>query len=335
MTAATTSAGVPVSPAPRLLDECLRAATLAPSSHNTQPWRFRLIGENIDLIADRTRALPANDPFDRELTISCGAALFNLRAAAAARSRVALVDEFPFPDDEDLLARVTLCTGLQSDIPNAASLDAVIDKRRTYRKRFLDEAVDQTTIDSLVLAAECEQCLASPIAGPTQRERAAELIAEADETLWNDATWRREISSWMHPQRKNEGFLIPGLSQRAAQIVVRSFDLGSGVAARDQQILEGTPLLLVIGTPADEVADWLRAGQALERILLTACAAGLQASFLNQPIHVDRLRTRLRDLAPRALVPQVLLRLGKPAEVLAPVVRRPLTDVSGGVLIES
>ncbi len=55
-----------------ILDDCLAAAVAAPSAHNTQPWRFRLLRETLDLIADRTRALPANDPYDRELTISCG-----------------------------------------------------------------------------------------------------------------------------------------------------------------------------------------------------------------------------------------------------------------------
>ena len=59
-------------------------AILSPSSHNTQPWRFRTSDTAIDVFADRTRALPVNDPEDRELTISCGCALFNLRAAAAA-----------------------------------------------------------------------------------------------------------------------------------------------------------------------------------------------------------------------------------------------------------
>jgi nitroreductase len=59
-------------------------AVLAPSSHNTQPWFFLLGKPHIDLLADRTRALPVNDPEDRELTISCGCALMNLLLAAAA-----------------------------------------------------------------------------------------------------------------------------------------------------------------------------------------------------------------------------------------------------------
>jgi hypothetical protein len=108
---------------------------------------------------------------------------------------------------------------------------------------------------------------------------------------------------------------------------VRTFDLGSGIAARDQQLLESSPLLLLIGSAEDDAEHRLHVGEALQRVLLTACVAGLQASYLNQPVHFDRLRSRLRQLAPRALVPQILLRLGEPADALAPVVRRPLSEV--------
>jgi len=261
---------VPSTTSPHILEDCLAAAVTAPSAHNTQPWRFRVLRETLDLIADRTRALPVNDPYDRELTISCGAALFNLRTAAAARGWAALVDEFPFEDDPDLLARITLCSDMPAGIEDAKRLAAAIPVRRTYRKRFSDQAPRQTDIDSLILAAERESCFAAPIGGDVRREAAVACISEADELLWNEPSWRREIASWMHPQREHEGFAIPGLSRKSAELVVRSFDLGSGVAARDSKLLEGTPLLLVVGTAGDEPADWLHCGQALERVLLTA-----------------------------------------------------------------
>jgi len=65
------------------LSFCVNYAVLAPSGHNTQPWRFKLGLDNVKLYADRTRALPMVDPHDRELVISCGAALFHLRLATA------------------------------------------------------------------------------------------------------------------------------------------------------------------------------------------------------------------------------------------------------------
>lgn len=84
------------------LQALAQAATLAPSSHNTQPWLFWLEGQAIELLADRTRALPVNDPDDRELTISSSCALLNLRVAAAAAGLQAPVE--PWPDAADTLA---------------------------------------------------------------------------------------------------------------------------------------------------------------------------------------------------------------------------------------
>ena len=84
----------------------LRYATLAPSSHNSQPWRFMVDGDTISLLADRTRSLPVVDPYDRELLISCGAALLNLRAALAHFGHGFAINLFPTELEPDLLARV-------------------------------------------------------------------------------------------------------------------------------------------------------------------------------------------------------------------------------------
>jgi Nitroreductase family len=74
------------------------------------------------------------------------------------------------------------------------------------------------------------------------------------------------------------------------------------------------------------VTNWIAAGQAMQRVLLTATAAGLQASFLNQPIEISSMRLQLsRELAlPRD--PQLLLRFGY-GPSSAPTPRRPVADV--------
>jgi hypothetical protein len=93
----------------------------------------------------------------------------------------------------------------------------------------------------------------------------------------------------MHPRRRGDGLTVPTLAAPAAQIVVRTFDMGGGVGAKDRQLAEAFPLLAVLGTNSDDTCARLQAGQALERVLLVACQSGLQASYLNQPIQVARL----------------------------------------------
>ena len=137
----------------------------------------------------------------------------------------------------------------------------------------------------------------------------------------------------MHPRRKSEGLTLPWLAVPVAQMVVRSFDMGNGVAARDEALAEHSPLLAVLGTGRDSPHDWMIAGQALQRVLLAAVAAGLQASHLNQPAQVPRLRPRLQALTGQGGYPQALLRMGYPEEILPATPRRPVEAVTEPVAV--
>ena len=126
----------------------IQAAVLAPSSHNTQPWLFRISASAIDLIADRTRALPVNDPRSRELYISCGCALENLRVAAAGQGLGADIQILPDANDPDWLARVALGRGSPATSEDRALVDC-IERRRTHRGRFVPQALGSETVTQL------------------------------------------------------------------------------------------------------------------------------------------------------------------------------------------
>ncbi len=300
-------------------------ACLAPSSHNTQPWRFRIRASRIDLLADRTRALPVNDPDDRELVISCGAALFKLRCAIAAAGQAADVATLPQADDPDCVAAVT--ARIEPPDHHLVLLASLAGARRTWRLPFTPRPVAPVVIDALIAAAAAEGARLVPIVGEDRRDEVAALVADGDRIQWQDSRWRRELAMWMHPRRSGDGLVVPALAQPVAQAVVRTFDLGNGVAAKDRDLAAHSPLLAVIATDDDGAGDWLRAGQALQRMLLVALELGLQASYLNQPIEVPALRPRLAALAGTAGSPQLLLRLGYPNGSLPATPRRPLEEV--------
>jgi nitroreductase len=308
----------------------LHAATLAPSSHNTQPWRFVARESELELHADRTRALAVNDPHDRELTVSCGCALFNLRVAAAHCGLVARVELLPEGDASELLARVGLRAAHADETPEdsqLAHLYGAIEVRRTYRKRFADEGVSERARHALAEAVAREGAQLHELASERQRREAAALVAAGDAQQWADAHWRRELAAWMHPRRAGDGLSVPGLAAPLTHAVVRTFDMGRGAGAKDSELAEASPLLVLLATTGDGALDWLAAGQALQRMLLTACGLGLQASYLNQPCQVDRLRPKLRELAAAAGWPQLLVRLGFPHAPAPATVRRALDQV--------
>jgi len=302
----------------------VRQATLSPSSHNTQPWRFRMTGAAVDLMADRTRALPVNDPFDRELTISCGAALLSLRVAAAAAGLGTVEHLLPDESDADWLARLELTA--QASDPELAALADFLSLRRTFRRVFDGRDVAQEVI-ALVGAAAAREGARLVTLNAGQRQQAGELVAEGDRQQWDDPRWRRELAMWMHPRRDGDGLAVPLLAAPLAQAVVRTFDMGNGVAAKDRQLLMGSPWLTILATPQDDTLSWLRAGQALQRALLVGCRHGLQASYLNQPAELPALRARLQLLLGTAEHPQLVIRWGHPTEVLPPAPRRPVDAV--------
>lgn len=153
-----------------LASHLVGSAVLAPSSHNTQPWRFRIGEKSIELWADRRRALPVNDPFDRELLISCGCALLNLRVAAA-HAGLAPITESGARHDRDRLARITLTVG-DSALADA-ELFGFIPLRRTYRHRFAEKPVPEEVLRALGQAAEKEGAWLHVLSSDLQRQNAA------------------------------------------------------------------------------------------------------------------------------------------------------------------
>jgi nitroreductase len=300
-------------------------AVRAPSSHNTQPWVFRITGSAIDLLADRTRALPVNDPDDRELTISCGCALMNLRVAAADRGAPVDVQLLPEPGDRDLLARLSHAAQ-PGPAAGEAELAGEVGRRHTFRKPFASRDLESSVPRELRETAEREGVRLQTLVADDQRRRVVELVAAGDKAQWENPSWRRELAAWMHPRRRGDGLAVPALAAPAAKIAVRAFDMGEWVAGRDQKLAKASPLLVALSTTDDAPRDWMRAGQALQRVLLVARRHRLQACYLNQPIQVASLRPELQELLGGGF-PQLLIGLGHPGEEIKATPRRPVTDV--------
>ena len=314
------------------LRSLVRYAVLAPSSHNSQPWRFRIAEGALEVLADPSRALPVVDPEGRELIMSCGAALFHLRAAAHFFGRGCRIHRLPDASRPDLLAVLTL-TGSYSRTPTDEALFAAMPRRHTCREAFDAQEVEPALAQCLMRAARKEGARLDLLVRDATRAELATLVMEGDRVQMADAAFRRELAVWLRPNDGSASDGMPGtvlglgaIGARLAPLVIRTFDMGRGRGARSTELVEHSPLLAVMSTPGDTPLDWLSAGEALARVLLLACDAGLQASFLNQPVEVPRLRRRLAALIPANGWPQLVLRFGR-APVAPATPRRPLEEV--------
>jgi hypothetical protein len=310
----------------------IRYAVLAPSSHNTQPWLFRLRDAAVDLLLDRSRGLPVADPDDRELMLSCGAALYHLRLSLSCFGVGNAVQLFPDGDDPDLAARVAY-SGETQPTEYERELFAQIPLRRTNRFPFDPAPLPSTLVRELVHAAEAEGAWAAVVEDEEDRGWLADLIAAADRRQLADKRFRRELAAWTRPNGSHRGDGIPGyglglggIASMGAPLVIRTFDMGHGRAAHDRDLALGSPALAVLGTRDDSPAELMRGGSALARMLLLARASGVFASYLNQPIEVEDLRPEVERLVRASGHAQLILRLGRGRPV-APTPRRKVEEV--------
>lgn len=307
------------------LFQVIRMAQMAPSVHNTQPWVFWIRADDRlelratvsgraepDLGADRR--LLAADPLSRELAISCGAALYNLRLSFAVMGHDVAVWLIPDQvNDSSLLASVEIVTG-RTRRPSVweQQLYAAIPRRHTNRSPFTDEAVPPAVRQDMKREAFREEGWLRSL-DRAQVGKWVRAAAEADAALEKDAGYVAELQRWTRDRMPGSG--VPAAAAGAAgtrgEAPVRDYGLSDGPGER----FERHPQLLALSTDNDQPVDWLRAGQALQRVLLTATVHGVSASFLTQPMelrdHEDQPR-RWPWRWPFAEIPQMVLRVGYP-----------------------
>ncbi len=328
---------VPFPEAGTVIDQMLhlvRYAILAPSSHNTQPWKFRLTENGIAVFADYARRLPVVDPDNRELLMSVGAAIMNLRIAAVHFGFDVRVEHNLSGDSEMPVAFVHLDrSGLaQSGNRESEKLFPVITKRHTNRLPFLMARVPEAVLGRLSEGSEGKEVDLIFSTEATKNAQVAHLVAEAEKILQARPEYRKELGEWMRPNntQKPDGmtgaaFGIGDLPSALAPWATKTLDLGGLRARHDERLCMEAPALGVL-CAEDSVSAWLEVGEVLQRVLLTIIREGLQYSFFNMPIELPEARVSLRKILGIRMWPQLLLRIGYSLEQPAPTPRRPAEE---------
>lgn len=299
---------------------CLQYAILAPSTYNTQPWYFSISKNKVFLYADRRYALAVIDPDDREMSMACAAALYNLRLAIRAFGYQETTTLLPDKDNADLYASVKI--GKRFDKRDEAEekkdieLFQMITKRHTNRGAFKDKDVPEDILRKLKTAASYEGA-ALHICNKEERDLVLKLIAEGDHIQNGDKHFRRELAAWTDKRRKDSRDGLPDLGIGYKQImnsfapsVARRFEGSDGQAANDIELDKGSPTIAIIGSAKGGLLQRLHVGQAWMRTLLEAEKHGLSISFLNQPCEVPELRLRLHDELSQHGRAHIILRIG-------------------------
>lgn len=296
-----------------VLRDAANTAVAAPSIFNTQPWRWQVAGSVLRLWAGRERQLLVADPEGRMLTISCGVALHHACVALAAAGHAPVVTRLPDPDDPDLLAEISIGgTHLPSELE--ALLRKAIPRRRTDRRAFGPEPVPSNVRSALVAAAETHDAHLHLI----HRDEVASLAfaaVHADALQLSDPAYRKELIRWTNrPSWSGDGVPAATAVQRAARAVpVRDFVPFGGAEAGAQSAgphSDHGALYALVFTDGDDTLAWLRAGEALSAVLLTATAAGLATAPMSDVTELAVTREQLRKMLAGIGIPQLAVRIG-------------------------
>lgn len=309
----------------------IATAARAPSVHNTQPWQFRVSQEAVELWSDPRRKLRV-DPIGREMLISCGAALFGLRLAVRSLGYEPVVELLPDRSRLRLLARVSIGAMSPISAGERRILDAV-PHRHTHRGPFAPGPLPAGLLAGLQNDALTEGATLAIIGDGLVRDRLASIVAAAASRGDRDDSAMADMLAWTRTTQSTARDGVPATALAAQppgpierRLRQRDFDLGRGLGELPSG---GAPpaATAILLTAGDRRADWLRAGQALQRLLLHAASQWVFASLHSQPLENGTTRTLLRGQLALPGKPQMLLELGR-AQSSASTARRPVGELT-------
>ncbi len=314
---------------PALMRELIRYATLAPSGHNAQPWKFAIEGNTIRILPDYRHCLPAVDPQNRELWISLGCALENVVIAANATGYEAQVT-YPTPGADFIAVNLTRVlahdTALFEAIPHRQSTRSLYDGRAislSQRKQL--EAVHSDSSVSFRVITDA-----------VPKEAIIEIIKASNQHQYSDPLFVNELISSLRFNKPEALHTLDGLyslcsgNPSVPRWIGERFVTAGGAkkqSASDEERVRSSSGLILIAAAQDDKRHWIETGRLNERLVLTLTALNIKTAYLNQPIEVVGLRSQLGSyLNLGKACPQLLLRFGYAAPMPRSL-RRPLEEV--------
>lgn len=310
-----------------VVERLVQLACLAPSVHNTQPWRWRYDAGVLELHADLCRGLPAEDPRGRNLTISCGAALHHLQFAARALGWETAVERLPLGSPDTLLARVVVSRVVRHGVARG-DID-LLRTRCTDRRRFTAWPVPADRLDDLCDRGAGWGVRAEAVTSDPARIRLELLANSALGFLEIEGRRLLEQDRWIDRDGP-DGIPLELLSDEPDLFRPRS-RFRPGTLEDTRLVIHGGERVLVLGGVHDDVGSWLRTGEAMSDLWLEATRSGMSVVPMSQPVEVESTRHEIaRTVLATRFEPHLLLRIGWQAigrRGLPRTPRRPLGDV--------
>jgi hypothetical protein len=309
--------------------ELVRLATLAASSHNTQPWQFRVATDAITILPDRNRRCPVVDPDDAHLYKSLGCAAENLVHAASMQGCTA---EVRYDDSADA---VVVKLEHAADV-TPTDLSEALATRQCTKSDYDGAPLDEVDLAALTQDDYGDEVRLRLITDAESIATVTTLVEQGNIAQLSDSSFRRELVAWIRFNPRSALLTRDGLAGRVSRQPPLPTAVGRFLApvliSASQQVKADTARIrtsagiAVFLTSEDTRRAWIKAGRAYERFSLRAELLDIRSAFINQPIEVPELRTKLRAFLETTEYPQLMVRYGR-APRMPYSLRRPVDEV--------
>ena len=298
----------------------IKAATQAPSGHNSQPWWFETTTHSIVISPNLDKALPAVDSQHRELFISLGCALENLCTKAT---------ELHYQTEVILSEEGVITVGLhKSNTVVSDPLAAMIDKRQTNRSVYENRQIDPILLQRLIervyqgqASTERQVKLYTFAKDTPPFETLTQAVLQGNTVQMGDPAFKSELLSWIrfnkkHAESTHDGLSYavlgaPNLPRWVTEPIVKASLKAKTQNKTDLKKIQSSSHMVLLTTEKNDILTWIQIGRTLERFLLLLTQEGIAHAYLNQPCEVPEISATLRENLPIAhAYPQILLRLG-------------------------
>lgn len=315
-----------------LLRELVRYATLAPSSHNTQCWKFRAAERVVSILPDLSRRCPAVDPDDHHLFVSLGCAVENLVQAALANG---LKGEVRFDAAGDGALRVAL----EPTKAVVSPLFAAIPIRQCTRAEFDGRPLSNQELKLLEQAGTANGVRVLLLTERTEMDKVLEYVIEGDTAQMNDPAFVEELKAWIRfsedeAVRTGDGLFArssgnPSVPRWLGSLLFNLFFTTKSENDKYAKHIRSSAGIAIFTSDRNDKAHWVEAGRCYERFALHASALGIRNAFVNQPVEVSALRPQFASfLGIAGQRPDLVVRFGRGPEMPRSL-RRPVQAVLG------
>jgi hypothetical protein len=316
-----------------IIEKILDAGRRAPSSHNCQPWLFKILNNaTIEVWGDENRQLKESDKNNRQFFISLGCAIENMVTEADFFGYDCEISFFPNREKKFHTATLVFAQKKEKQ-EDSTHLAKFIEKRHSNREPFSDDRqIPQSLIDEIKNLASEEMHI--DIIQDERRAKLSKVVMDATAAAFADEGFCQELSQWMRSSLKKYKDGMPGYNIGVPWLVsflipfaIAHFNLVKQQVAMVKAILDHTPAMMVISTKNDNPETWVRVGMVWEKIALMVTRAGANIGMLAAPIQIGEWHRGLQEILNSDLRPQTFSRLGFSNKVPVPSPRLDRDDI--------